>query len=96
VTDHVATDARRSQPAYRAAIWLLRLAFAITIVCVIAMATDAVPLVHGLLLAYVLIYLACILAASVLFARTGVRFGPSDEGKANGKIVWWDVFRRNR
>jgi hypothetical protein len=109
VTDHVDADARRSQPAYRAAVWLFRLAFVVAVAYVVAMATRAVPLLNGPSLAlFLLLYLVCVVAGYALFARAGMRifalagvpadgrFGNSDEVKANRKIAWRDVFGRAR
>jgi len=109
VTDDVDAGARRSRPAYRAAVWLFRLAFVMAAAYVIAMATRAVPLVSGPSLAlFLILYLVCLVAGYALFARAGMRifalavapvdgpFGNSDEIKGNRKIVWRDVFGRGR
>ena len=48
MTDHVDADARRSQPAYRAAVWLFRLAFVVAAAYVIAMATRGATIKRSL------------------------------------------------
>jgi hypothetical protein len=109
VTDLVDAAALRSQPAYRVAVWLFRLAFVVAVAYVIAMATSAVPLLAGPSLAFfLLVYLVCLIAGYALFARAGMRifalaivpadgpFGNSNEVRANRKIVWRDVFGRAR
>jgi hypothetical protein len=109
MTDHVDSDPRRSQPAYRTGVWLYRLAFVVAAAYAIAMATRAVPVFSGpSLLCFLLLYLACLVPAQLLIARTGMRifalalvpadgpFGNSDEVKANRKMVWRDVCGRGR
>ena len=107
VNDHVVADARRSRPAYRVCVWLYRLAFVLAAAYVIAMATRALPVLRGpSLLLFLLVYVACLAAAEVLFVRMGIRIfalalvptdgplGNSDAVKANRKTFYRDVFGR--
>ena len=109
VTDHLDGDPRRRRPAYRAGVWLYRLALAVAAAYLIAMATHAAPVLGGpSLLLFILVYVACLACADVLFARLGMRvfalavvpadgpLGNSNQVKANRKTVWRDVFGRGR
>jgi hypothetical protein len=109
VTDHGDVDMRRSRPAYRAGVWLYRLAFVVAVAYVVAMATQALPVLSGPSFAFFLIFhLICVVAGQFLFSRIGMRIfalalvhadgpaGNSDEVRANRKTVYRDVFGRGR
>ncbi|AEV84847.1 hypothetical protein ACWT_3823 [Actinoplanes sp. SE50] len=100
---------RRSRPAYRAGVWLYRLAFVVAAVYVLAMATHALPVLSGPSLAFFpILYLACLVAGQYLFAQVGMRIfalalvrtdgpvGNSDEVRAHRRTVFRDVFGRGR